>query len=302
MNLVDRAKKSFLTPQAEWEVINQESTSTSQLYTQYIVLLAAIGPVAMFLGGSFLGFGFFSLYGIVHSLVAAVFSYVLGLVGVFLVALVIDALAPSFGAQKNGHSAESGCVFFYPGVACRHISPRAAARDFGLAGFRVHRVPDVSRIAGLDENHQGKGGRLHCCRFCVRLRYFRHFRRHWDRGCWRRRRLVAVGASLGISITDSSGTTTVNVDGVKQLGANMDAASKQMDAAKGPVIRRRRPTPQAAALSAMAGRQRQGGGAGGSELAQGDAARFDRGPQAHPAGGGKGRHGQYQGFQGRCRL
>lgn len=93
MNLIERAKNIILTPATEWEVINNETTTTAQLYTGYIMLLAAIGPIAMFLGGGFIS--------ILWRLPMAVVTYVFSLIGVFIIALIIDWLAPNFGAQKN---------------------------------------------------------------------------------------------------------------------------------------------------------------------------------------------------------
>ncbi|MDR3479428.1 MAG: Yip1 family protein [Burkholderiaceae bacterium] len=254
MNLVDRAKKIILTPQAEWEVINQESTSTSQLYTQYIVLLAAIGPVAMFLGGSFLGFGFFSLYGIVHSLVAAVFSYVLGLVGVFLVALIIDALAPSFGAQKNQLQALKVAAYsFTPAwlAGIFHLVPL-----LGILGLLAFAYTVYLMYLGLPvlmkttkEKAVGYTAVVFVCAFVIFAVF--GFIGTGVAG-------VVGGLSLWghrseISITDSSGTTTVNVDGLKQLGANMEAASKQMEAANKSGNPQAQADAAAAAMAAMAG-------------------------------------------------
>jgi hypothetical protein len=254
MNLVDRAKKIILTPQAEWEVIDQEPTSTSQLYTQYIVLLAAIGPVAMFLGGSFLGFGFFSLYGIVHSLVAAVFSYVLGLVGVFLVALIIDALAPSFGAQKNQLQALKVAAYsFTPAwlAGIFHLVPL-----LGILGLLAFAYTVYLMYLGLPvlmkttkEKAVGYTAVVFVCAFVIFAVF--GFIGTGVAG-------VVGGLSLwghrsDISFTDSSGTTTVNVDGLKQLGANMEAASKQMEAANKSGNPQAQADAAAAAMAAMAG-------------------------------------------------
>jgi hypothetical protein len=254
MNLVDRAKKIILTPQAEWEVINQEPTSTSQLYTQYIVLLAAIGPVAMFLGGSFLGFGFFSLYGIVHSLVAAVFSYVLGLVGVFLVALIIDALAPSFGAQKNQLQALKVAAYsFTPAwlAGIFHLVPL-----LGILGLLAFAYTVYLMYLGLPvlmkttkEKAVGYTAVVFVCAFVI----FAVFGAIGTGVAGVVGGLSLWGHRSDISFTDSSGTTTVNVDGLKQLGANMEAASKQMEAANKSGNPQAQADAAAAALSAMAG-------------------------------------------------
>ncbi|OLC06910.1 MAG: hypothetical protein AUH42_04540 [Gemmatimonadetes bacterium 13_1_40CM_70_11] len=106
MALVDRVKKILLQPNAEWAVINAELTNSATLYKSYIIPLAAIGPVCYAVGISVFGlhlpFGFGTIrYSITTALTQAVVRYALSLLGVFLFALIIDALAPSFGGQKN---------------------------------------------------------------------------------------------------------------------------------------------------------------------------------------------------------
>jgi Yip1-like protein len=105
MNIVDRVKNIVLTPKTEWPVIAAEATSVRELYLGYVVLLAAIGPVARFIGLCLFGFSFLFAGGfgvpIVWALSGAIAQYVLALVGVFIVGLIIDALAPTFGGEKN---------------------------------------------------------------------------------------------------------------------------------------------------------------------------------------------------------
>ena len=104
MNLVDRVKNLILSPANEWEVIKGESWTTSDLFTKYAMILAAIPAVAGFLGYSFFGisygFGSYKL-GIGTSLTWAVLNYILTLGGVFVLGFIIDALAPSFGSTKD---------------------------------------------------------------------------------------------------------------------------------------------------------------------------------------------------------
>lgn len=104
MNLVDRAKKIILQPKQEWPVIAGESHSVQGLYTQYVMILAAIPAVAAFIGYSLVGFSGFGVSyrvpigaGVAHMIV----SYLLSLGMVYVLALVIDALAPNFGGEKN---------------------------------------------------------------------------------------------------------------------------------------------------------------------------------------------------------
>ena len=105
MNLVDRVKRILLSPKTEWEVIDAESTTTSELYTRYIMPLAAIGPVAQIIGFSVFGITvpFVGTYRVPigSAITQAVVAYVLTLAGTYLLALIIDALAPTFNGQRS---------------------------------------------------------------------------------------------------------------------------------------------------------------------------------------------------------
>ena len=98
--LITRVKGIIMQPKSEWHVIDGEATSVGELYMGYIIPLAAIPPIAGFIGLSLLGFGMFRVP-IGLGIEAAVTRYILGLVGVYVLALIIDGLAPSFGGQKN---------------------------------------------------------------------------------------------------------------------------------------------------------------------------------------------------------
>ncbi len=105
MNLVERAKNITLTPKTEWPVIAGESTATIDLFKNYVAPLAAIPAVCSFIGMSIIGFSV-PLLGsvklpIVAGITAMIMSFVFALIGVYLISLIIDALAPQFGAEKN---------------------------------------------------------------------------------------------------------------------------------------------------------------------------------------------------------
>lgn len=74
-------------------------------YKGYIAPLAAIGPAASVIGMSVVGISmpFMGTFRVPlgGAIASAVTSYVLTLVGVFIIALIIDALAPTFGGEKN---------------------------------------------------------------------------------------------------------------------------------------------------------------------------------------------------------
>lgn len=104
MDIVARVKEILLTPKTAWPVIETEETTTATLYTQYIMILAAIQAVAGFIGMSLFGvsaFGVSVRVPMMTGLVQMVLGYGLTLAMVYVVAIIADALAPSFGGQKN---------------------------------------------------------------------------------------------------------------------------------------------------------------------------------------------------------
>jgi len=102
--IIQRVKDILFKPKETWPVIAAEPATTQSIYVPYVVALAAIGPVAQFIGGQVFGFTAFGVTyhpPIASALVSAILSYGLTLATVFLLALVIDGLAPNFGGQKD---------------------------------------------------------------------------------------------------------------------------------------------------------------------------------------------------------
>lgn len=102
--LVDRVKNILLSPKTEWVRIDAEPATISSIYTSYVMILAAIGPIAMLIGQQVFGFSAFGVTykpPIGYSVAMAVLTYVMSLVAVYVLALVIDALAATFGGTKN---------------------------------------------------------------------------------------------------------------------------------------------------------------------------------------------------------
>jgi hypothetical protein len=117
MALVDRVKNILLTPRTEWEVIDAEPTTVADLYKGYILPLAAIGPVAQAIGFSVFGMPvpFLGTYRtpVATAVTQAVVTYVLTLVAVFVLALIIDALAPTFNGTPNRIQALKVAAYSY---------------------------------------------------------------------------------------------------------------------------------------------------------------------------------------------
>jgi Yip1 domain len=116
MNMIDRVKNIILTPKTEWPVIESEASTTQGLLLNYAAPLAAIGAVAGFISGSLIGttvpfVGITVRTPIIMGVVGAIVALVLGLAMVFVLSLIIDALAPSFGAEKNPSKALKVAVY-----------------------------------------------------------------------------------------------------------------------------------------------------------------------------------------------
>lgn len=103
-SLVQRVKNILLTPAREWDVIDTESDTVASIYRKHVLPLAAIPAVAGLIGAVVFGysaFGFTYRPSVGAAVATAVIQYVMALVGVFVLALIIDALAPHFGAVPN---------------------------------------------------------------------------------------------------------------------------------------------------------------------------------------------------------
>jgi hypothetical protein len=103
--LQSRVVNILKSPATEWPVIAGEATDEGRLYREYIIPLAAIGPVAAFIGWSLLGatlpLGGYYRRPMMNGLTAMVVSYVLALVGVFLCAVIVEWLAPKFKSSGS---------------------------------------------------------------------------------------------------------------------------------------------------------------------------------------------------------
>ena len=137
MNLVERVKNIILLPSQEWRVIDGESHTVQGLYTGYVMILAAIPAVCSFIGLSLIGIGVFGAtyrvplgMGVAHLVV----QYLMSLGLVYLMALIIDALAPTFGVQKNFDQAFKVAAFM--------PTPAWIAGVFSI-------IPSLSIIAAL---------------------------------------------------------------------------------------------------------------------------------------------------------
>ena len=233
--LIQRVQDILLKPKETWPAIAAEPADTASIYTGYVMILAAIGPVARFIGASM----FFS---VMFGLVWLVVGYVISLVAVFLMALIVNALAPTFGGTKSQINALKvvayGLTASFVGGIFGLIPMLGWLLSFLAACYSIYLIytglpvlmkcpPDkapaytavvivVCIVAGvIISSIMGvvMGGSM------------------MMGGGWAGRHHVS-GPGGDVTIKTPGGEVTFNTSKMEEMGKKMEAASKQMEAAQ----------------------------------------------------------------------
>jgi hypothetical protein len=93
MGFLARLQAMLTDPRAAWPAIAAEPASVQSITTGWLLPLAAIGPLAALVGYAELGWP--------RAARIAAGLYVTSLVVTFVLALVVDALSPSFGGRRD---------------------------------------------------------------------------------------------------------------------------------------------------------------------------------------------------------
>ena len=104
MNIVERVPAILLKPKETWPRIAAEPTSPATIYGGYLVFLAAIPAICGFIGWTLVGLGMMGVsfrLPIAIGLVQMVVGYLLSLAIVYVLALIVNAIAPTFGGSKD---------------------------------------------------------------------------------------------------------------------------------------------------------------------------------------------------------
>ena len=99
MNLVERAKAIIVTPAAEWQVIDREPGEAGFLFPNYVAILAAIPAVCGFVGWVLLGVP------VAVAFVIALSRYLMSFITIYVLAFIVDQVAPTFGGRRDFESA-----------------------------------------------------------------------------------------------------------------------------------------------------------------------------------------------------
>ena len=227
---VARAKALIMQPASEWPVIAAEPATPADLIRGWAVPLAAIGPVAAFIHGQLFGFGAFGISyrpGIVAGLSTLVVSYILGIVGVVVLALVAQNVAPRFGGVGDrtaafklvvyGSTAAWVCGIFQliPGLGLLGVLGLYSLYLYYLGATPVMRVPQ-DKAAGFTAVTILAAVLLYIVVGAVSSAFLGMF-----------------GGGLGSHVADSSGTVSGKIavpgGGTVDVAA-LNAASEQMKA------------------------------------------------------------------------
>ncbi len=169
MNIIERVKNILVTPKTEWNVIAAEEGTSTSVLTTYVLPLSLIGAGATLIGWGLIGksysyglFGGITVKGWDIGIKYGIISLVSVLIGYFVTAFVVDALAPSFGSEKNlNKSAQLVGYAFTPSLigAVLNIFPSVAWLGglFGLYGIYlwylglgpVKKTPDDKKVVYL---------------------------------------------------------------------------------------------------------------------------------------------------------
>ena len=93
----------IISPAKEFDTIALEKPDTAKIITGYVLPLAGAAAVAAFIGYGLIGVnaGIFKVAGTNWGLYYALNILINAIVSVFVCAFIIDALAPSFGSEKD---------------------------------------------------------------------------------------------------------------------------------------------------------------------------------------------------------
>lgn len=162
--LVDRVKNIILTPAAEFDRIDAEPADVSKIYIGYALPLAVLAAICAFIGTSLIGvsgFGVSYKVPIVAGLVMGALRVGLGLLGLYIMALITNALAPNFGSQANAGKAHQFAVYgATAGLLAGVFAIIPALAILGLVGLysfylwyvglgKLMKTPDDKRIVYL---------------------------------------------------------------------------------------------------------------------------------------------------------
>ena len=96
--IINTAKQFILNPKSEWDVVKEDNSTASQHVITYVLPLALISAVAIFIGVGLIGYRVlgYRVQSVSGGLAQAIMSLASILIGVYVSGFVIHKLAPTF--------------------------------------------------------------------------------------------------------------------------------------------------------------------------------------------------------------
>lgn len=117
-SIINTAKEFIVNPKLEWEVAKQDSDSAQQHVMKYVLPLALISAIAIFIGVGLIGYRVlgYRVQSVSGGLAQAIMSLVSILIGVYLSGFVIHKLAPTFNTAVSVDKAVKLVGFSYTAI------------------------------------------------------------------------------------------------------------------------------------------------------------------------------------------
>ncbi len=96
--IINTAKQFIVNPKSEWDVVKEDNSTASQHVITYVLPLALISAVAIFIGVGLIGYRVlgYRVQSVSGGLAQAIMSLASILIGVYVSGFVIHKLAPTF--------------------------------------------------------------------------------------------------------------------------------------------------------------------------------------------------------------
>lgn len=117
-SIVNTAKEFIVNPKVEWEVAKENTNTAQQHVMTYVLPLALISAVAIFIGVGLIGYRVlgYRVQSVSGGLMQAVMSLVSIVIGVYLSGFVIHKLAPTFDTSVSLDKAVKLVGFSYTAI------------------------------------------------------------------------------------------------------------------------------------------------------------------------------------------
>jgi Yip1 domain len=152
MSLIDRAKNILLSPTSEWEAIAKEQATVSGLFTGYAIPLMILPIVGQVVAVGLLGIGAGGLaplglpsIGVMAAGAMGAVGFVLGLVVLYAMIFIVNAVSPSFSGKSDMTQAAKLMVYastpaWVAGLMAPFLGMIGGLLSFAAIGYVVYLI------------------------------------------------------------------------------------------------------------------------------------------------------------------